>query len=32
VKSWLEAAGLNKISQVDLPAPLNSSLIIGKKQ
>ena len=32
VKAWMSAAGLMHISQIDLPAPLNSSLIIATKQ
>jgi hypothetical protein len=31
VKAWMVSAGLTQIKQVDLPAPLNSSLVIGKK-
>jgi len=31
VKSWLENGGLHSVRQVDLPPPLNSSLIIGEK-
>jgi hypothetical protein len=32
VKAWMLAAGLRQIRQIDLPAPLNSSLIIASKQ
>jgi hypothetical protein len=31
VKAWMIAAGLTHIRQVDLPFPLNSSLVIGEK-
>ena len=31
VKAWMFAAGLMHIRQIDLPAPLNSSLIIATK-
>jgi hypothetical protein len=31
VKAWMLAAGLRQIRQIDLPAPLNSSLIIARK-
>lgn len=31
VKAWMLSAGLTQIKQIDLPAPLNSSLVIGKK-
>jgi hypothetical protein len=32
VKAWMLAAGLMHIRQIDLPAPLNSSLIIATKE
>jgi hypothetical protein len=32
VEAWMSAAGLTHIRQIDLPAPLNSSLIIATKQ
>jgi SAM-dependent methyltransferase len=32
VKAWMSAAGLTDIRQVDLPQPLNSSLIFGTKE
>jgi hypothetical protein len=31
VKTWLEHAGLTKVRQIDLPAPLTSSLVIGSR-
>jgi hypothetical protein len=31
IKSWMEKAGLSQIHQIDLPPPLNSSLVIGTK-
>jgi len=31
VRSWLEAAGFRQISQIPLPYPLNSSLVIAEK-
>jgi SAM-dependent methyltransferase len=30
VKSWMEAAGLSQVHQIDLPPPLTSSLVIGR--
>ncbi len=32
VKAWMLAAGLMHIRQIDLPAPMNSSLVIATKQ
>jgi hypothetical protein len=32
VEAWMSAAGLTHIRQIDLPAPLNSSLIIATKE
>jgi SAM-dependent methyltransferase len=32
VKAWMSAAGLMDIRQIDLPAPLNSSLVIASKE
>jgi O-methyltransferase domain len=32
VKAWMSAADLRDIRQIDLPAPLNSSLIIASKE
>ena len=32
VKAWMSAAGLTHIRQIELPAPLNSSLIIATKE
>ncbi len=31
IKAWLETAGFNRITQIDLPPPLTSSLIVGQK-
>jgi len=31
VKNWLAKAGLTKITQIDLPAPLTSSIVVGTK-
>jgi SAM-dependent methyltransferase len=31
VKNWLTQAGLGKVKQIDLPAPLTSSLVVGEK-
>lgn len=31
IKSWMEQAGLSAVAQIDLPAPLTSSLVIGRK-
>jgi len=31
VKSWMTAAGLTQVQQIDLPPPLTSSLVIGEK-
>lgn len=31
VKSWMTAAGLTNIQQIDLPPPLTSSLVIGER-
>ncbi|MGH7782642.1 MAG: methyltransferase [Candidatus Binatia bacterium] len=31
VKSWMDSAGFKEIQQIDLPAPLNSSLVLGKR-
>ena len=31
IRSWLEDAGLSRIRQVDLPAPLTSSLVIAER-
>lgn len=31
IKSWMAAAGLSNIRQIDLPPPLTSSLVIGEK-
>jgi hypothetical protein len=31
VKAWMVSAGLTHIRQIELPAPLNSSLVIGRK-
>jgi N-acetylglutamate synthase-like GNAT family acetyltransferase len=31
VKGWLERAGFKDISQLQLPSPLTSSLVIGEK-
>jgi predicted O-methyltransferase YrrM len=32
IRSWMEKASLGKVQQIDLPPPLNSSLVIGTKQ
>jgi hypothetical protein len=32
VKAWMLSAGLMHVKRIDLPAPLNSSLIIGTKE
>ena len=31
IRSWLEGAGLKHVRQIDLPAPLTSSLVIGAR-
>ncbi|HSE91400.1 MAG TPA: methyltransferase [Candidatus Binatia bacterium] len=31
IKSWMEQAGLSKVQEIDLAAPLTSSLVIGTK-
>lgn len=31
IKTWMEQAGLTRIEQIDLPAPLTSSLVVGQK-
>jgi hypothetical protein len=31
VKVWMEQAGLSRVQRIDLPPPLNSSLVIGTK-
>jgi hypothetical protein len=31
IKAWLEKAGFHQVTQIDLPAPLTSSLVIGEK-
>jgi hypothetical protein len=31
IKAWLENAGLRRVTQIDLPSPLTSSLVIGEK-
>jgi SAM-dependent methyltransferase len=31
IRSWMENAGLGQVQQIDLPPPLNSSLVIGIK-
>src|SRR5262245_13070755 len=31
IKAWLQSAGLGQVRQIDLPAPLTSSLVIGAK-
>jgi SAM-dependent methyltransferase len=31
IKNWLESAGISRIEQIDLPAPLTSSLVIGTR-
>jgi hypothetical protein len=31
IKAWLENAGFNRVTQIDLPLPLTSSLVIGEK-
>src|SRR2546428_2536084 len=31
IKGWMEQADLSQVQQVDLPPPLNSSLVIGTK-
>lgn len=31
IKSWMEQADLSSVRQIDLPPPLNSSLVIGTK-
>lgn len=31
IKAWMEQAGLTHIEQIDLPAPMTSSLVIGQK-
>jgi SAM-dependent methyltransferase len=31
IRRWLELAGLNYVRQIDLPAPLTSSLVIGNR-
>jgi hypothetical protein len=31
VKAWMEQAGLSRVQRIDLPPPLNSSLVIGTK-
>jgi hypothetical protein len=31
IKAWMTHAGLRQVEQIDLPAPLTSSLVIGRK-
>jgi hypothetical protein len=31
IKTWLENAGFHRVTQIDLPPPLTSSLVIGEK-
>jgi hypothetical protein len=31
IRSWMERAGLSRLQRLDLPPPLNSSLVIGTK-
>jgi O-methyltransferase/methyltransferase family protein len=31
IRTWMERAGLSRIQQIDLPAPLTSSLVIGTR-
>jgi precorrin-6B methylase 2 len=31
IKHWMQQAGLGRVQQIDLPPPLNSSLIVGTK-
>jgi hypothetical protein len=31
IKTWLEKAGFHGVTQIDLPLPLTSSLVIAEK-
>ena len=31
IGAWMRQAGLNRVEQIDLPAPLTSSLVIASK-
>jgi hypothetical protein len=31
INGWMERAGLSRVRQIELPPPLNSSLVIGEK-
>lgn len=31
IRTWLESAGFNRVTQIDLPPPLTSSLVVGEK-